>query len=115
MQIGHRNAEASTSHVRRDCRFMNEVWDGQRRFWIVFVIWLIGVVLFLIVATQVLRSAPDSVVMGIGYGSVLLLYIPMYGLAKLKCPHCGKRAGATPFFRYKFLICRSCSERMECP
>lgn len=115
MQVERSNVDDSTNRAELDCRFMNEVWEGQRKFWKFFLVWLIGVVLFLIVATQLLRWVPDSIVMGVGYGSFLLLYIPMFRLAKVKCPHCDKSAGATPFFRYEFLICRSCNERMECP
>jgi hypothetical protein len=76
--------------------------------------WFIFIMIFIIIATQVLNGIPDELVIGVFFASALLLYIPIAKLYSLKCPNCQKPVGAVPFLQYKLITCRSCRERIEC-
>lgn len=96
------------------CELLERVKRKQRGVWFSVLAWWVCVVVFVFLANEIFKELPDSFVLAFFYGSALLLYIPAYKLFKLKCPHCNGAAGALPFFRYKFMYCRSCGERIEC-
>jgi hypothetical protein len=100
--------------VQADCEFLESIRSKQRKFWSVLLFWWVCAIAFVVITTQVFKGIPNIVVMLGFYGSAFLLYLPAYTLYRVICPYCRRPAGALPMFRYKFLICRSCGERIEC-
>jgi hypothetical protein len=96
------------------CQFLKVVSRKQRLFWTALLFWFFCIIIFVVVATQFLNGVPDGLVTSVFLGSAVLLYVPIAQLYRLKCPHCHSPAGAVPFLKYRFLICHSCRERIEC-
>jgi len=96
------------------CSFLETVRHKQHLLWMSVIVWWICVVAFVFLANELFRNIPDSIVYAVFFGSTLLLYIPAYKLFRLRCPYCNGYAGALPLFRYRFMYCRSCGERIEC-
>jgi hypothetical protein len=98
------------------CEFLERVKRKQHGFWLTILVLWICVVIFVFLVTELFKDneALDSIVYVGFYGGAFLTYIPGYGLFRLKCPHCHHPAGALPIFRYRFMYCRSCGERIEC-
>ena len=100
--------------ARADCEFLESIRSKQRKFWSALLFWWVCAIAFVIITTQAFKGVPNVVVMLGFYGSAFLLYLPTYALYRVSCPYCHRAAGALPMLRYKFLICRSCGERIEC-
>jgi hypothetical protein len=98
----------------RACEFLKQVSGRQRRFWLAVLVWWLCVVIFVATVSAFSKNSPGGVVTALVYGSALLLFIPARHMSRLKCPYCHKSAGAVPFFRYRFVICKACGERIEC-
>ena len=96
-----------------DCEFLQQVRRYQRRCWLVVLFWWIFVVVAASTVLGLLGNVPPVVTIAF-YASVVVVYIPGVQLFRLHCPHCERAAGALPFFRYRFLFCKSCGERIEC-
>lgn len=96
------------------CEFLESVKRKQRGFWLAVFVWWVCVVIFVFLANEIFKGLPDPLILTVFYGSALLLYMPGYRLFKLRCPYCNGTTGALPIFRYKFMYCRSCGERIEC-
>jgi hypothetical protein len=96
-----------------ECNFLDEVKHKQYRVWLSLLFWVIAVVVFVVVAST-FTKASDTVIHAVFYGSVLLLYLPIVSLSRVKCPYCQWSAGALPIFRYKFMFCKACGKRIEC-
>lgn len=96
------------------CKFLECVRKKQRMCWIVLFVWWACVAVFVVAVSELMKDVSDTVVMVVFYGSAFLIYIPAMQLYRLKCPYCHKYAGALPLFRYKFIYCKACGERIEC-
>ncbi len=95
------------------CDFLAEVARQQHSFWLYALLWLVCVIAFLI-ATHILKMTVDRVLYAVFYLSICFLYIPLLKMTRLRCPYCRSLAGANPFHRYRFFVCRACGERIEC-
>jgi hypothetical protein len=104
----------SPASQQAECACLQEIGRQQRRFWLAALIWWISVIVFVVVTTQIIRNVAFTFVQVVFYMSALLLYIPARALSKIRCPHCQRPTGALPVFRYRFLICRTCQERIQC-
>lgn len=97
------------------CEFLEIVRRRQHRFWWSLFIWCIGIVIFVGTFTSIFGDKYFQIIQIVVYGSILLIFFPpLIKLHKLKCPFCQGSAGALMFYRYRFLYCRSCGERIEC-
>jgi len=93
--------------------FLSQVARHQRSAWRYILAWVICLGVFLITATRLFRTSIDWIFYALFYLNVCLLYIPMARVIRMRCPYCHKVAGVNPFCRYKFLVCRGCSARIE--
>ena len=98
-----------------ECECLQDIAAKQRRFWLTLLIWCLGAVIFAVVTTQLIPRVPPTLIKAVFYGSSLCLYFPARQVFRVTCPHCRGPVGAVPVFRYRFLICKSCGERIECP
>jgi Mn2+/Fe2+ NRAMP family transporter len=96
------------------CEFLEGVKHQQHRCWVTFLLWWLAAIIFVFVISEFFNNAPVGVVQAVFYGSMIVLFVPVRSLYSLKCPYCRKSAGALPIFRYRFLYCKSCGERIEC-
>src|ERR1700761_7310419 len=97
------------------CEFLDVLRRQQHRFWWFLLIWWISVLIFVGVFTWIFGDGHFEIVQIVFYGSFLLVYIPRFiGVRRLNCPFCNRPVGASPFWRYRFLYCKSCGERIEC-
>jgi hypothetical protein len=96
------------------CEFLKSVKHGQHRWWFLLLFWWIGISLYVLLVSHYFQNIPNTAITLPFYASALLLYIPAIMLYRLKCPYCNKSAGASPFFRYKFMYCRNCDRRIKC-
>lgn len=107
--------DACTSHEEDACRFLKELTRKQRRVWLVMLLWWIGAVCVLFAVSRLFPHAlPSGIEYLIGASFLLALYLPMSAARRTKCPFCGRSSGALAFWRYRFLDCRACGERIEC-
>ncbi len=96
------------------CAFLELIKRRQRACWYAVLAWWVGTAAFIAVVSGYFDHGSDLPIYAAFYGSALMLYIPAIQLYKTKCPFCGGAAGALPIFRYTFLRCKSCGERIEC-
>lgn len=100
---------------RAACTCLEEVAAKQRRCWLIMLLWWLDAIVFLVITTQLMSNVSFTFIQVVLYGSFLSSgYFSMRNIARVRCPHCHKPAGAVWLFRYRFLICRSCGERIEC-
>jgi hypothetical protein len=93
---------------------LNDVSRKQRGFWITLLSWWMCVAAFVLIVSHFFRNAPDAFITVPVYLSILVLYVPLIRLYRLKCPHCNGSMGALPFLRYRSLSCRACGKRIDC-
>ncbi|HEY4748955.1 MAG TPA: hypothetical protein VIH60_01055 [Steroidobacteraceae bacterium] len=97
------------------CDFMDELARRQHAFWLGILFWWIGVVVVLSVVSAYVSKAPVLLLQVIVYGSIIIVFFALGSrVLGLQCPHCHRGAGAMPMWRYKFLYCKACGERIEC-
>lgn len=96
------------------CDFMEELARRQHAFWLGFLFWWIGTVVVLSVVIAYVGKIP-ALLQAVVYGSFLITFFALANRVRgVQCPHCHRGAGAMPIWRYKFLFCKACGERIEC-
>jgi small-conductance mechanosensitive channel len=101
--------------ARDACGFMGELARKQHAFWLGMLVWWIGVVILLSVVAAYFRNTLFLVLQAVVYASFIITgYILYRRVRRVQCPYCQQSAGAIPVWRYKFVICRTCKERIEC-
>lgn len=96
------------------CEFLDNVKRKQHQVWLTALLWFIGVIALIAIGAVFFPGTPFAAVQVAFYGSALIIYIPAISPYRLKCPYCHGSAGAVPIFRYKFMYCRACGQRIEC-
>lgn len=96
-------------------RFLDKVRRRQHRCWLALLCWWISVVLLVAVIGKFFTNVPHVLVFAMLYVSSFFLLIQLIALYRLKCPHCRWFAGVLPSFRSKFIYCRACGKRIDCP
>jgi hypothetical protein len=104
----------ATTMISTTCQVLKDVSRKRRLFWITFLLWWIGVALFVFAVSHFFKNAADAFITVPFYLSILILYIPVIALYRVKCPFCHGSVGAVPFFRYSSVSCRKCGKRIEC-
>jgi hypothetical protein len=101
--------------TRDGCDFMGELARKQHAFWLGMLVWWIAVVVLVSAVTAYLHNTPFLILQVVFYASAIVtLGILGARVRRVRCPYCQKSAGAIPTWRYKFVICRACGERIEC-
>jgi Mn2+/Fe2+ NRAMP family transporter len=110
-------SEATNSNrmSKAGCDFLDKVRRRQHRCWLALLCWSICVELLVAVISNFFTNIPHVLVFSMFYVSSFFLLIQLIALYRLKCPHCRWFAGVLPSFRYKFINCRACGKRIDCP
>lgn len=93
--------------------FFRELRHRKHVFWWLILLWYVLEILFIWIATEVIKGTPDAVVYAGFYGGVLLLYIPAGYVHKLECPYCHNAARASAVFTPRVVRCKSCGARIS--
>jgi len=96
-------------------------WSDIDKWQIRGVVYVLIAVLVEIVVlgtlVTVFENIPSLLVIVIFWFIVIpFLCIPASKLRNIKCPYCGNKAGAIPYFLlipYKYMFCKSCGERIQ--
>lgn len=96
------------------CEFLDVLRQRQHGFWWFVLAWWINLLVFVGVFTWIFGDKHFQFIQIVFYGSVLLIFMRLVNVYRLKCPFCQRSVGASPFLRYRFLYCKSCGDRIEC-
>jgi small-conductance mechanosensitive channel len=101
--------------ARNGCEFMEELARRQHAFWLGMLCWWIGAVVLVSIVSGYVSKTPALLMQTVVYGSFLIAFFTLARrVQRVQCPHCHRGAGAMPIWRYKFLFCKACGERIEC-